>query len=46
MPPIESLKPPRRSGARTLGLIVLRCYLFAAIAVLAVRAIQITLGSG
>jgi Mn2+/Fe2+ NRAMP family transporter len=46
MPPIESLKPPARSGWRTLGLVVLRCYLLAAIIVLAVRAIQIALGAG
>ena len=46
MPPIESLKPPERSAWRTLGLVVLRCYLFAAIAVLAARAVQIALGSG
>jgi Mn2+/Fe2+ NRAMP family transporter len=46
MPPIESLKPPQRSAARTLGLIVLRCYLLAAVAVLAVQTVQITLGSG
>jgi Mn2+/Fe2+ NRAMP family transporter len=46
MPPIESLKPPPRSTWRTLGLVVLRCYLLAAIAVLAARAIQIALGSG
>ena len=46
MPPIESLKPPQRSALRTLGLITLRCYLVAAIAVLAARVIQIMLGSG
>jgi len=46
MPPIESLRPPARSVWRTLGLVVLRCYLFAAITVLAVRAIQLALGSG
>jgi hypothetical protein len=46
MPPIESLKPPRRSALRTLGLIALRCYLLAAIAILAARVIQIMLGSG
>ena len=46
MPPIESLKPPPRSAWRTLGLVVLRCYLLAAIAALAVRAIQIALGGG
>jgi Mn2+/Fe2+ NRAMP family transporter len=46
MPPIESLKPPQRSALRTIGLIVLRCYLFAAIAILAARTIQITLGIG
>jgi hypothetical protein len=46
MPPIESLKPPERSAWRTLGLVVLRCCLFAAIAVLAARAVQTALGSG
>jgi hypothetical protein len=46
MPPIESLKPPARSTWRTLGLIVLRCYLLAAIIVLAARAIQIALAAG
>jgi hypothetical protein len=46
MPPIESLRPPARSAWRTLGLVVLRCYLLAAIIVLAVRAIQLTLGAG
>jgi Mn2+/Fe2+ NRAMP family transporter len=46
MPPIESLRPPARSAWRTLGLIVLRCYLLAAIIVLAVRAIQLALGPG
>jgi Mn2+/Fe2+ NRAMP family transporter len=46
MPLIESLKPPRRSALQTAGLIVIRCYLFAAIAVLAVRTVQITRGSG
>jgi Mn2+/Fe2+ NRAMP family transporter len=46
MPPIESLRPPGRSGWRTLGLVVLRCYLLAAIIVLAVRAIQLALGAG
>jgi Mn2+/Fe2+ NRAMP family transporter len=46
MPPIESLRPPARSAWRTLGLVVLRCYLLAAIIVLAVRAIQIALGAG
>jgi hypothetical protein len=46
MPPIESLKPPQRSALRTLGLIALRCYLLAAVAVLATRVAQIMLGSG
>jgi len=46
MPPIESLRSPARSAWRTLGLIVLRCYLVAAIIVLAVRAIQLALGAG
>jgi Mn2+/Fe2+ NRAMP family transporter len=46
MPPIESLRPPAHSAWRTLGLVMLRCYLFAAIAVLAARAIQLALGTG
>jgi Mn2+/Fe2+ NRAMP family transporter len=46
MPPIESLRPPPRSAWRTLGLVVLRCYLLAAVVVLAVRAVQIALGTG
>ncbi len=33
MPSIESLRPPARSAWRTLGLVVLRCYLLAAIIV-------------
>ena len=45
MPPIESLSPPARSAWRTLGLVVLRCYLLAAVTVLAVRAIQLALGA-
>jgi Natural resistance-associated macrophage protein len=43
MAPIESLRPPARSAWRTLGLVVLRCYLLAAVIVLAVRALQIAL---
>jgi hypothetical protein len=46
MPSLDSLEPPSRSPWRTLGLIILRCYLLAAIIVLAVRAVQIALGSG
>lgn len=46
MPPIESLKPPQRSALQTAGLIVIRCYLFASVGVLAVRTAQIALGSG
>jgi hypothetical protein len=46
MPPIESLRPPPRSAWRTLGLVVLRCYLVGAVIVLAVRALQIALGTG
>lgn len=46
MPPIESLRPPACSAWRTLGLVVLRCYLLATITVLVVRAVQIALGSG
>jgi hypothetical protein len=37
---------PGPLGWRTLGLVVLRCYLLAAITVLSVRAIQLALGSG
>jgi Mn2+/Fe2+ NRAMP family transporter len=44
MPPIESLPPPDRSPWRTLSLVVLRCYLFTAIAVLAIRVIQLAFG--
>jgi Mn2+/Fe2+ NRAMP family transporter len=43
MPPIDSLGPPPRSALRTLGLAALRCYLFAAIAVLVARAVQLAL---
>jgi hypothetical protein len=46
MPSIESLRPPACSAWRTLGLVVLRCYMLAAIAVLAARAVQIAPGSG
>jgi hypothetical protein len=46
MPPIESLRPPARSAWRTLGLVVLRCYLLAAVIILAVRAVRLALGSG
>jgi Mn2+/Fe2+ NRAMP family transporter len=46
MPPIESLRPPARSAWRTLGRVVLRCYLVAAVIVLAVRALRIALGTG
>jgi hypothetical protein len=46
MPSIESLRPPARSAWPTLGLVVLRVYLLAAVIVLAVRAIQIALSSG
>ncbi len=46
MPLVESLPPPARSAWRTLGLVVLRCYLSAAVVVLAVRALQIALGAG
>jgi hypothetical protein len=35
-----------RPARPTLGLVVLRCYLLAAIIVLAVRAIQLALGAG
>jgi Mn2+/Fe2+ NRAMP family transporter len=45
MPPIESLDPPAPSRARTLGLVVLRCYLFLAAALLIARTVQIMLGT-
>lgn len=45
MPPIESLDPPVRSRARTLGLVMLRCYLFLAVGLLIARTVQLTLGS-
>jgi Mn2+/Fe2+ NRAMP family transporter len=45
MPSIEMLRPPRRAAWRTLGLVVLRCYLLAAIIALAARAVQIALGA-
>ena len=43
---VGALRPPARSAWRTLGLVVLRCHLLAAIIILAVRAIQLALGSG
>jgi hypothetical protein len=43
MPPIESLNRPPRSAWRTACLVVLRCYLVAAIVALVVRAMQIAL---
>jgi hypothetical protein len=46
MPPIEMLGPPERSVWRLVGLVVLRCYLLAAIVVLAARAVQLALASG
>jgi hypothetical protein len=44
--PSSRSAPPVRSAWRTLSLVVLRCYLLAAVTVLAVRAIQLALGSG
>lgn len=41
MPPFESLPPPARSRTRLLGLVVLRLYLTAAVALLAVKAIEL-----
>jgi hypothetical protein len=46
MPPIESLAPPVASSGRTLGLVVLRCYLLTAAAILVVKTVQIAVGSG
>ncbi len=45
MPPIESLDPPARSRGRTLGLVILRCYLFLAVLLLVTRTAQIMLGA-
>lgn len=45
MPPIESLQPPVRSPGRTLGLVVLRCYLLLAAGLLIARTAQIALAS-
>ena len=45
MPPIESLGRPDVSRARTLGLVVLRCYLLLAVAALTVKAARVALGS-
>jgi hypothetical protein len=46
MPPLDSLRPPQRSTLRTAGLIVLRCYLGAAVIVLAVQVVRLALGAG
>ncbi len=46
MPPLESLRPPQRSALRTAGLVVLRCYLAAAVIVLAIQVVRLALGAG
>lgn len=43
MPPIKSLGSPEASRGRTLGLVVLRCYLVLAVVLLAVKAAQVAL---
>jgi Mn2+/Fe2+ NRAMP family transporter len=45
MPPIDSLPPPSPSAARTLGLVVLRCYLLLAAAAVIVKVVQLMIGS-
>jgi Mn2+/Fe2+ NRAMP family transporter len=45
MPPIEFLPPPLVSRARTLGLVVLRCYLLLAAAAVIVKVITLIAGS-
>lgn len=45
MPPIDSLGPPDVSRARTLSLVVLRCYLAVSVVARAVKAARIVIGS-
>jgi hypothetical protein len=45
MPPIESLPAPLASRARTIGLVVLRCYLLLAAAAVIVKVITLMVGS-
>jgi hypothetical protein len=45
MPPIDSLGRPDVSRARTLGLVVLRCYLVLAIVALVIKAVRVALGA-
>ena len=45
MPPIESLPAPLASRARTVGLVVLRCYLLLAAAAVIVKVITLMVGS-
>jgi hypothetical protein len=41
MPPIESLPPPLASRARTVGLVVLRCYLLLATVAVIVKVVPL-----
>ena len=45
MPPIGTLPPPSPSPARTLGLVVLRCYLLLATAAVIVKVVRLMIGS-
>jgi hypothetical protein len=45
MPSIESLPPPLASRARTIGLVVLRCYLLLAAAAVIVKVMMLIVGS-
>jgi Mn2+/Fe2+ NRAMP family transporter len=44
MPPLETLPPPRRSRARTVGLVALRGYLVLAAALVTLKAVQLITG--
>ena len=46
MPPLETLARPGASRARTIGLVVLRGYLLIAVALLAVKAVELAVGGG
>jgi NRAMP (natural resistance-associated macrophage protein)-like metal ion transporter len=45
MPPIESIEAPATSRSRTFGLVVLRCYLVLAVALLVAKVVKVALGS-